>query len=153
MRSSRIERKLPDMYLRLYGNGSVHVRAVCLTSSPAWQINVNACHQCCGFVNILNYVYLMNLKYFMWVFILISHAINALSVSQEPFFNSSIYQYRYRTAKTEIWNKYSHLNRIAWHRSQFPHSCVCERFINSHDWSAHSAAGNYVDRSWEYINP
>ncbi len=36
--------------------------------------------------------------------------------------------------------------------SQFPHSCVCERLIYSHDWSALFAAGNYVDRSWEYIN-
>jgi hypothetical protein len=33
------------------------------------------------------------------------------------------------------------------------HSCVCEQFINSQDWSAYSAAGKYVDRSWEYINP
>ncbi len=31
---------------------------------------------------------------------------------------------------------------IAWPRSQFPHSCVCERFIYSHDRSAYSAAGN-----------
>ncbi len=37
-------------------------------------------------------------------------------------------------------------------QSQFPHSCVCERFIYSHDGSAYSAAGKYVDRSWEYIN-
>jgi hypothetical protein len=27
-------------------------------------------------------------------------------------------------------------------QSQFPHSCVCERFIYSHDRSAYSAAGN-----------
>ncbi len=33
-------------------------------------------------------------------------------------------------------------------QSQFPQSCVCERFIHSHD---RSAAGKYVDRSWEYI--
>jgi hypothetical protein len=37
-------------------------------------------------------------------------------------------------------------------QSQFPHSCVCERFSYSNDRSAYSAAGNYVDRSWEYIN-
>jgi hypothetical protein len=37
-------------------------------------------------------------------------------------------------------------------QSQFPHSCVCLRFIYSHDWSAYSAAGKYLDRSWEYIN-
>jgi hypothetical protein len=29
-------------------------------------------------------------------------------------------------------------------------SCVCERFI--YNRSAYSAAGKYVDRSWEYIN-
>ncbi len=28
---------------------------------------------------------------------------------------------------------------------QFSHSCICERFIYPHDWSAE-------DRSWEYIN-
>ncbi len=38
-------------------------------------------------------------------------------------------------------------------QSQFPHSCVCEQIIYSHDGSAFSAGGNtYVDRSWEYIN-
>ncbi len=36
-------------------------------------------------------------------------------------------------------------------RGQFPHSCVCERFINSHDRSSHSTAGKYVDLSWECI--
>jgi hypothetical protein len=35
--------------------------------------------------------------------------------------------------------------------SQFPHSCVSERFIYSHR-SGYSATGKYVDRSWEYIN-
>ena len=35
-------------------------------------------------------------------------------------------------------------------QSWFPHTCVCERFIYSHDQSAYS--GKYVDRSWEYIN-
>ncbi len=35
--------------------------------------------------------------------------------------------------------------------SQFPHSCVCERFISSHR-SGYSATGKYVYRSWEYIN-
>ncbi len=37
-------------------------------------------------------------------------------------------------------------------RSQFPHSCVCERFIYLHNRSAFSAAEKQVDRSWEYIN-
>ncbi len=33
--------------------------------------------------------------------------------------------------------------RIAWPQSQFPHSCVCERFIYSHHRSACSFAGKY----------
>ena len=34
-----------------------------------------------------------------------------------------------------------------------PNSYVfCEAFVYSHDQSAYSAAGKYVDRSWEYIN-
>jgi hypothetical protein len=34
---------------------------------------------------------------------------------------------------------------IARSQSQFPHSCVCERFVYSYDQSAYSAAGKYVD--------
>ncbi len=34
-------------------------------------------------------------------------------------------------------------------QSQFPHSCVCERFIYSHDRSAYSAAGNM----WKWTDP
>ncbi len=30
--------------------------------------------------------------------------------------------------------------------------CTCERIIYFQDWSAYSAAGKYVARSWEYIN-
>ncbi len=37
-------------------------------------------------------------------------------------------------------------------QSQFIYSGVCERFKYCHDQSAYSAAGKYVDRSWEYIN-
>ncbi len=39
-------------------------------------------------------------------------------------------------------------------QSQFPHSCVCERFIYSHDRSRQTdaAAGIYVDWSWKYVN-
>jgi hypothetical protein len=42
-------------------------------------------------------------------------------------------------------------NGIAGPQSQFPHSCLCERFIYSHDRSAYSAAVKDVDRFWEYI--
>ncbi len=54
---------------------------------------------------------------------------------------------QYRKFKTNTPSK-----GIARPQSQFPHSCICERFIYSHDRSAYSAAGKYVDRSWEYIN-
>jgi hypothetical protein len=36
--------------------------------------------------------------------------------------------------------------------SQFRHSFICERFIYFQDMSTYSAAGKYVDRSWEYVN-
>ncbi len=36
--------------------------------------------------------------------------------------------------------------------SQFLHSYIWERFIHFQDRSAYSAAGKYVDRSWEYTN-
>ncbi len=56
------------------------------------------------------------------------------------------------TAKTQYHgNKYSQKG-IAQPQSQFPHSCVCKQFIYSHDRSAYSSSGKYVDRSWEYIN-
>ncbi len=58
------------------------------------------------------------------------------------------------TAKTQYRKFETNIPRkgIARPQSQFPHSYVCERFINSHDRSAYSAAGKYVDRSWEYIH-
>ncbi len=37
-------------------------------------------------------------------------------------------------------------------QSQFPHSCVCERFIYSHDRYTNFSAAEYADRSGEYIN-
>jgi hypothetical protein len=37
-------------------------------------------------------------------------------------------------------------------QSRFPHSCVCERFIYSQDWSTYFPAAEYSDLSWEYIN-
>ncbi len=37
-------------------------------------------------------------------------------------------------------------------QSQFPHSCVCEQFIYSHDRSTYFHAAEYADRSWEFIN-
>ncbi len=62
-------------------------------------------------------------------------------------------QVLFYTAKTQ-YRKFEtniHRKRIAWPQSQFPHSCVCKRFIYSHDRSAYSAAGKYVDQSWERI--
>jgi hypothetical protein len=42
----------------------------------------------------------------------------------------------------KIRNKYSQKRNCWPPQSQFPHSCVCERFIYSQDRSAYSAAGN-----------
>jgi hypothetical protein len=42
--------------------------------------------------------------------------------------------------------------RIARPQSQFPQSCVPERFIYSQDRSTYFPAVNYADLSWEYIN-
>ncbi len=58
------------------------------------------------------------------------------------------------TAKTQYRKIETNIPRkgIARPQSQIPHSCVNERFIYSHDRSAYSSAGKYVDRSWEYIN-
>jgi hypothetical protein len=41
---------------------------------------------------------------------------------------------------------------IARPRSQFLHSCVCERFIYCQDRSTYFPAAEYSDRSWKYIN-
>ncbi len=41
---------------------------------------------------------------------------------------------------------------IARPQSQFLHLCVCERFMNSQDWSTYLITAKYVDRSCEYIN-
>ncbi len=57
------------------------------------------------------------------------------------------------TAKTQYQKIETNIPRkgIARSQSQFPHSCVCERFIYFHNRSAYSAARKYVDRSWKYI--
>ncbi len=52
---------------------------------------------------------------------------------------------QYRKFETNIPRK-----GIARRQSQF--LCLWAIYIYSHDWSAYSAAGKYVDRSWEYIN-
>jgi hypothetical protein len=54
---------------------------------------------------------------------------------------------QYRKFETNITRK-----GIVRPQSQFPHPCVLERFMNSHDRSDYTAARKYVDRSWEYIN-
>ncbi len=58
----------------------------------------------------------------------------------EVFFtNLAVY-----TAKTKYQNFETNIPRIgiSGSQSQFPHSCVCERFIYSQDRSAYSAGGN-----------
>jgi hypothetical protein len=57
------------------------------------------------------------------------------------------------TAKTQNRKFKTNIPRkgIALPQSHFQHSCVCERFISSHDRSAYSAAGKCVGNV-EYIN-
>ncbi len=77
------------------------------------------------------------------------------------YLNSKLTSYHsfillYHTAKTKCRKFETNIPRkgIWGPQSQFPHSCICERIIYSHDGSAFSAGGNMwkVDRSWEYIN-
>ncbi len=51
---------------------------------------------------------------------------------------------------TEISKQIIPRKGISGSQSQFPHSCVCERFIYSHHRCA--CWRKYVDRSWDYIN-
>ncbi len=48
------------------------------------------------------------------------------------------------TAKNQHWKLETNIPRkgIVWPQSQFPRSCVCERFIYSHNRSAYPVAGN-----------
>ncbi len=79
-----------------------------------------------------------------------------LSDLSDLYISGSIYLYPiylHCKDKTEkIGNKYSQKRNCVASQSQFPHSCVCERFIYSHHRSAYSAAGKYVDWSCAYIN-
>jgi hypothetical protein len=58
------------------------------------------------------------------------------------------------TAKTQHRKFKTNIPRIgiARSQSQFPHSVSDLLVLYSHDWSAYSATGKYVDQSWEYIN-
>jgi hypothetical protein len=47
---------------------------------------------------------------------------------------------------------YFQKSKTARPQSQFLHSCICERFIYSHDWSSYFPAAEETDCSWEYIN-
>ncbi len=53
---------------------------------------------------------------------------------------------------SKILNKYIPSKWIVWPQSQYTHTCVYERLISSHDLSAYSAAGKYVDRARDYTN-
>ncbi len=72
---------------------------------------------------------------------------------KRPFF-VGLLSMSFRTAKTQYRKFETDITRkgIAQPQFQFPHSWVCERFTYSHDPSAYSAAGKYVDRTWEFIN-
>jgi hypothetical protein len=71
-----------------------------------------------------------------------------LQVNKQHFENVilSSLQKKYRKFETDIPRK-----EIARALSQFSHACVYDRFIYSHNRSAYSAAGKYVDRIlWLY---
>jgi hypothetical protein len=81
------------------------------------------------------------------------------AISQGLSFNlkstvTAIYPMYMYTAKTQYRKFETNISRqeIARTQSQFPHSCVFERFVYSHDQFAYSAVGEYVVRSWEYIH-
>jgi hypothetical protein len=64
-------------------------------------------------------------------------------------------QWNVYTAKTKYRNFETNIPRkgISGSQSQFPHSCVCERFIYSHDRSPYIFCWRkYVDWSWDFIN-
>jgi hypothetical protein len=65
-----------------------------------------------------------------------------MALCRQPPLGDSTAKTQYRKFETNIPRK-----GIARPQFQFPHSCVCERFIHSHNRSDYSAAGKYVDRS------
>ncbi len=76
-----------------------------------------------------------------------------LKISQDcmslPAVSSCIFPvdaFCYHTAKTKYRNFETNIPRkgIVGSQSQFPHSCVCERFKYSHDMSPYSAGGNML---------
>ncbi len=62
-----------------------------------------------------------------------------------PFYSKMPLDTLYKKFETNIPR-----NETARPRSYFLHSCICKRFIYSHDRSAYFAVF-IVDRSWEYI--
>jgi hypothetical protein len=71
---------------------------------------------------------------------------NSASVVRQSHSYSNIILYLSHTSKNQNLKFETNIPRkgIARPQSQFPHSCVCERFIYSHDRSAYSAAGNML---------
>jgi hypothetical protein len=66
-------------------------------------------------------------------------------MEDKVFFDEEVFeQIRPCTAKKKYRNFETNIPRkgISGPQSQFPHSCVCERFIYSHDGSPYSAGGN-----------
>jgi hypothetical protein len=81
------------------------------------------------------------------------HSKYCLSLQIEQDYVKSTPFFYPHTAKTQYQKFETNIPRgIVRAQSQFPHSCVCERFIYSLHRSAYSAAVKYLDRSWEYIN-
>ncbi len=79
----------------------------------------------------------------------IQNLLTIFIVSQCPFQNSPCILYLCTEGISQL---YIPLLGIARPQSQFPNSCVCERFIFSQDLSTYFPAAEQADRSWKYKN-
>jgi hypothetical protein len=83
------------------------------------------------------FYYVSHLIYVQYVFIAFAGNMYSVCTSVALQRNFGLYIPRKGTARPQ---------------SQLPHSCVCERFIYSHDRSTYFPAAECVYRLWEYIN-
>jgi hypothetical protein len=84
---------------------------------------------------------------YLWMHWAIADTMNVYRVSElhSRLVNSYLVYSTLKDTIPKIRNKYSQKKNF--------YACVCEQFIYSQERSAYSAAGKFVDRSWEYINP
>jgi hypothetical protein len=80
----------------------------------------------------------------LYVFFMFQYVANSTTYMAPLLFNKLIHYMLIYTAKTKCRKFETNIPRkgIFGPHSQFPHSCICERIIYSHDGSAFSAGGN-----------